>query len=260
MDLAEEQWALIAPLVVDKPRIKHRNIDGGGRPRVPARDVWNGILWVLRTGAPWHDLPDRYPPYQTCHRRFQEYCRNGTFEKVLRSLAEDLRERGGLDLSETFIDGTFAPAKKGGRQGGPTRRGNGTKIMALADRAGFLIALCTASASPNEVTLVEQTIDARFIGDVPERIIGDKAYDSDSLDEQLRRDYGIEMIAPNKSNRSVKTQDGRALRRYKRRWKIERCFAWLTRFRRFPVKYEYHIENFLGFLHLACLKILLRCF
>lgn len=132
--------------------------------------------------------------------------------------------------------------------------------MALADRAGFPIALCTASASPNEVTLVEQTLRSRFINDVPERIIGDKAYDSDPLDEQLRRDYGIEMIAPNKSNRSIKTQDGRALRRYKRRWKIERCFAWLTQFRRIPVRYEYYIENFLGFLHLACIKVLLRCF
>ena len=114
MDLTDEQWALIRPLVVDKPRIKRRKVDGRGRPRVPARDVWNGILWILRTGAPWHDLPDRFPPYQTCHRRFQEYCRNGAFEKVLRTLAEDLRERGDLDLSETFIDGTFAPAKKGG--------------------------------------------------------------------------------------------------------------------------------------------------
>jgi len=114
MDLTDEQWALIAPLVADKPRIKRRKVDGRGRPRVPAREVWNGILWILRSGAPWHDLPDRYPPYQTCHRRFQEYCRSGTFEAVLKTLAEDLRERGGLDLSETFIDGTFAPAKKGG--------------------------------------------------------------------------------------------------------------------------------------------------
>ena len=119
MDLTAEQWALIALLVADKPRIKHRKIDGRGRPRVPARDVWNGILWVLRNGSPWHTLPDEYPPYQTCHRRFQEYCRSGVFEQVLRTLAEDLRNRGGLDLSESFIDGTFAPAKKGGGRWAP---------------------------------------------------------------------------------------------------------------------------------------------
>lgn len=114
MDMTDEQWVLIEPLVVDLPRIRDGKVDGRGRPRVPARAIWNGILWVLRTGAPWHDLPGRYPPYQTCHRRFQEYCRSGVYTRVLRTLAEDLRDRGGLDLSESFIDGTFAPAKKGG--------------------------------------------------------------------------------------------------------------------------------------------------
>jgi transposase len=114
MDLTDEQWALIAPLLIEKPRDRRRKVDRRGRPRVPARDVWNGILWILRTSAPWHDLPDRYPPYQTCHRRFQEYCCTGVYGRVLRTLAKDLRDRGGLDLSESFIDGTFAPAKKGG--------------------------------------------------------------------------------------------------------------------------------------------------
>jgi transposase len=114
MDLTDEQWAVIAPLLIEKPRVKRGKVDGRGRPRVAAREVWNGILWILRTGAPWHDLPDRYPPYQTCHRRYQEYSRDGTFKRVLMALAQDLRDRGDLDLSETFIDGTFAPAKKGG--------------------------------------------------------------------------------------------------------------------------------------------------
>jgi transposase len=143
---------------------------------------------------------------------------------------------------------------------GPTRRGKGTKIMAITDGAGLPLAICTASASPNEVTLVKQTLDARFLDDVPERLIGDKAYDSDALDEHLLRDYGIEMIAPNRESRSRRTQDGRQLRRYKRRWKVERFFAWLTAFRRVPIRYEYHIQNFAGFLHLACIMILLRCF
>ena len=127
MDLTNEQWALLEPLVVVPPRIRHRRIDGRGRPRVPARDVLHGILWILRTGAHWYDLPKRYPPYQTCHRRFQQWCRNGTFERMLKVLAEDLKQRGGLDLSESFIDGTFVPAKKGGGRwvppvGGKARR------------------------------------------------------------------------------------------------------------------------------------------
>jgi transposase len=70
------------------------------------------MLWILRTGAPWKDLPDRYPSYQTCHRRFQRWVREGTLRRVLKALAADLHARGGLDLSETFIDGSFASAKK----------------------------------------------------------------------------------------------------------------------------------------------------
>src|SRR5262245_62584876 len=84
-----------------------------GRPPADARAVLEGILWVLRTGAPWSDMPDRYPPYQTCHRRFQEWVKKKTLEKILAVLYEDLRERGGVDDIEAFIDGTYAGAKKG---------------------------------------------------------------------------------------------------------------------------------------------------
>jgi transposase len=91
-------------------------------------------------------------------------------------------------------------------------------------------------------------------------LIGDKAYDSDALDKELR-EQGVELIAPHKSNRKKSaTQDGRSLRRYKRRWKVERLFAWLQNFRRVLVRYEYHDENYLGFVHLGCMLILLRAY
>ena len=112
MDLTAEQWSIIKPLLHELPG----RPDGRGRPWRSSREVLNGILWVLRTGAPWHDLPDRYPSYQTCHRRFQRWVNDGSLEKVLHALAEDLRERGGLDLRECFIDGTFVSAKKGGNR------------------------------------------------------------------------------------------------------------------------------------------------
>ena len=89
-------------------------------------------------------------------------------------------------------------------------------------------------------------------------MIGDLAYDSDKLDQRLRRKYHIRLIAPNRSNRRRKTQDGRELRRYCRRWKIERLFAWLHNFRRLVTRWEYHEANFLGMLQLGCLVILLR--
>lgn len=109
MDLTDEQWTFVSR-VIPKPV---RRADGRGRPRRDSRAVLDGVLWILRTGAPWHDLPDRYPPYQTCHRRFQQWCRDGTVQRVLHALAQDLYDRGKLDITEAFIDGTFAGAKKG---------------------------------------------------------------------------------------------------------------------------------------------------
>lgn len=147
--------------------------------------------------------------------------------------------------------------QKGGCAVGPTRRGKGTKIMAVADRHGLPVAASIASASPHEVKLVEATLQHSFIRRQPTRLIGDRAYDSDPLDQRLAR-RRIELIAPHRSDRRAKTQDGRALRRYRRRWKVERLFAWLHNFRRLVTRYEYHAENFLGFVHLACLCILLR--
>lgn len=108
-ELNDEQWAVIEPLLPEPPKRE----DGKGRPRRDDREVLNGILWILRSGARWQDLPARFPPYQTCHRRFQEWVRAGVLRRVLEALAEDLRSRGKLDLSECFVDATFVSAKKG---------------------------------------------------------------------------------------------------------------------------------------------------
>lgn len=130
--------------------------------------------------------------------------------------------------------------------------------MAVADSSGLPIALHLASASPHEVTLAEETLDRKYVQENPHCLIGDRAYDSDKLDERLRN-KGIDMIAPHKENRVKEpTQDGRSLRRYKRRWKVERLIAWLQNFRRLVVRYEYHAQNFLGFVQLGCIVILLR--
>jgi len=129
--------------------------------------------------------------------------------------------------------------------------------MAVADAAGLPLAVCTESATPHEVTLVQQTLAEIFVAEPLERLIGDNAYDSDRLDQDLA-ESGVEMIAPHRSNRKNRTQDGRALRRYSRRWKIERLFAWLQNYRRLIVRWEHRLENFLGMLHLACALILMR--
>ena len=134
MDLTDAQWKVLGPLV-PRPR---RRADGRGRPWRDPRDVLNGILWVLRMGAPWKDLPERYPPYQTCHRRFQQWVRDGTLDDILCALACDLRERGGIDLSEGFIDGTFVGAKKGGSASGKRSAARGPRSWPLQTALVFL--------------------------------------------------------------------------------------------------------------------------
>jgi len=140
---------------------------------------------------------------------------------------------------------------------GPTRRGKGTKIVAVASGNGLPLAVSVESASPAECRLVEAVLVECFLDQLPARLIGDKAYDSDELDEKMSA-CGVEMIAPHRSNRKQITQDKRPLRRYRRRSKVERLFAWMHNYRRLVTRWEYHIENFLGFVHLACLLIFVR--
>ncbi len=100
--------------------------------------------------------------------------------------------------------------------------------MAIADASGLPVAVCLASASPHEVKLAEATLESCFLAALPEKLVGDKAYDSDQLDEKLLKKHGVELIAQHRRGRKKPTtQDGRKLRRCKRRWKIERLFAWL---------------------------------
>src|SRR5262249_19869203 len=124
--------------------------------------------------------------------------------------------RHALDEAECFIDATFVIAKGGGAEIGPTKRGKGMKIMAIVDRHGLPLSVSTHAANHHEVRLVQLCFDFYMIEAKPENLIGDRAYDSDPLDEELRKD-GIEMIAPHRSNRSKPpTQDRRRLSRYMR--------------------------------------------
>ena len=111
MDLTDEQWIAIKEAFPE--REQERPGEQGGRPWRDPRDVVNGVLWILRTGAPWADLPRRYPPPTTCHRRFQTWVKDGVLVRMLRNLAADLRDRGKLDLTEAFVDGSHAGAKRG---------------------------------------------------------------------------------------------------------------------------------------------------
>ena len=128
--------------------------------------------------------------------------------------------------------------------------------MALVDANGLPNSVSVHSAQPHEVTLAYDLIQGCWTDELPERVIGDNAYDSDPLDKRLA-DCDIDMIAPNRSNRK-KTQDGSKLRRYKRRWKVERFFAWLQNFRRLVTRWDRKVEHLQGFVQIATIIILVR--
>ena len=119
---SDAQWERIEPVLRPK-----RRVDGRGRPWQDTRAVLSGVLWILGTGAQWRELPDRYPPFQTCHRRFQQWVREGKLERILRALAEELQARGKLQLEEAFIDASFTGAKKGALRWGPPSAAKGRK-------------------------------------------------------------------------------------------------------------------------------------
>jgi len=257
MYLTDDQWNRV------KEHFPEECAEPGraGRKPVPARKVLEAVLWILNAGAPWKMLPQSFPNYKTVHRRFQRWCRQEILRNVLCSLANELRVTGKIDPHETYIDATFSRAKGGGLGVGRTKSGKGVKIMAIVERHGLPLALSTHAANIHEVKLVQLTLGLYMIEGHPENLIGDKAYDSDELDLELQK-QNIEMIAPHRINRraGTKTQDGRRLRRYQRRWIVERFFAWIQYKRRTLVRWEFHPANYLGFVQLAAMSLLLRQF
>jgi transposase len=191
-----------------------------------------------------------------------------------RRLAEDLAQLSGRtqrtatnQLERVFPGWQFCSGKKGGSGVGKTKRGKGTKWMVVVDGAGLPLGNHLHSASPAEVKLVEATLASIRVGrrhragrprQKPLRLIADRGYDSDPLRKQLAA-RGIELIVPHRKNRrKPPTQDGRALRRYKRRWTVERTFAWLGNFRRLVVRHDRSLTIYQAFFHIACFIIVLR--
>jgi transposase len=253
MFLTDAQWKVLEP-ILDPPRPPRR-----GRPWKDGRAVLEAILFILHTGIQWEHLPKSFPPKSTVHDRLQLWSSNSAFRKLLAVVIRSLAQKGRIDLDQCFIDATFAPAKGGGEGVGLTRKGKGTKVQLIVDGQGLPLGASLAAADVAEAHMVQQTLDLFSAQTQPERLIGDKAYDSDELDETLA-EMGLEMIAPHRRNRlpENKTQDGRPLRRYRHRWIVERTIAWLGARRRLLVRWEKKLTNFMGFTLLGCLGLLLQ--
>jgi transposase len=225
--------------------------------------------------SPWWPPVDRQPPcpgrdsVDSAERCSLAGLARGVSASIdLLATAAGLGGAGGVDESLAVVSGReFCSREKRGCGVGKTKRGKGTKWMVVVDGRGLPLGDYLHSASPAEVRLAETTLATIRVGrrhragrprQKPVRVIADKAYDSDALRERLAR-RGIELIAPHRSNRKKPaTQDGRALRRYQRRWIVERTNAWLGNFRRLVVRYDRSLTIYRAFFHIACFMIVLR--
>lgn len=186
-ELNDDQWAVVEPVL--RPI---RRTDSRGRPWQNTRAVLNGVFWVLGTGAQWREMPEKYPPYQTCHRRFQQWVRTGKLEEALKQMARHLHGREQLNLEERFVDATFASAKKGASPWVPPVAARARKSL-LSPLITVFLSVSVDTASPAECQLVEFVLAGSFLDHLPARLIGDKAYDSDPLDRRFHEEYGTEM-------------------------------------------------------------------
>ena len=211
-DLTDEQWALIQPLLPPP----HKR----GRPRADDRQVLNGILYVLRTGIPWNDLPERYGDDSTCHRRLATWEADGTWERLWRAFLSTLDEQGQAGVDPSLPRWQLRPGQKGGDAVGWGRRGKGSQRHVITDGAGRPLAFTLTGAQVNEKRVALQTVDRVWVKrkkgrpkQRPKQLAADGGYDSRPLRKRQRRRRG----RPAK----VHPVSGQ-------RWKVERAFAWLN--------------------------------
>ncbi len=236
MRLTEEQLDWLCEQLPDAPRNPL-----GGRPPTDKRLAGAGIYWMLDNGAKWKDRPREFGSKSAVHRHFTRWVQQGCLEAIMRKVGRLVETRGGGDGI------------------GCTKAGKGVKTMVLVDARGLPLAVRTSSATPHESRLVQQLFDFMLTTQTPERMVGDKAFDSDELDEAMAA-RGTEVIAPHRTNRRPEntTQDGRSLRRYKRRYKVERTISWFENLRRLCIRWEKSTRMFEGDLHLGCTMLLLQ--
>jgi transposase len=245
--ISDSIWKLFEPFMGDYRPRKHT-----------LRRIWDGILWMLRTGAQWEEMPKRYPPKSTVYWWYRRFVQDGVLTEIFMAVVQALESAGKLDLRECSVDATFIRARATRDGKGKTKCGKGHKLMAIVDGKGHPLGLLVDSANPHELKLLQQVIDALATEENPENLLGDKAYDDDGTDARLE-EQGINLIAPHRKNRTKpKTQDGRSLRRYKRRWKIEQFFAHLHNYRKITLCYEKYLVNYIGFAQLASLLLLIN--
>ena len=250
-DLTEAEWRILKDLLP----IERKN-RGRGRPPEQNRSIVNGILWRLRCGAPWRDVPPNYGSWNTIYRRFRRWSEAGVWEIVAVTLAEIMADTGHYSIDSTTVRPRLGSGRKRGahrRALGRSRGGFTSKLHCLADALGRPLAfhlMCGEAADCKAydalIALPERTPDA---------LLADKGYDADAIRADLGR-RNIHPVIPGRLNRRVKIDHDRTL--YKQRNRIERMFGHLKINRAIATRYDQLASSFLGMVHLATARYWLK--
>ncbi|WP_425287269.1 IS5 family transposase [Pelagibacterium luteolum] len=246
-ELSEAQWSRIAPLLPGK-------VGDPGRSAADNRLFVNGVLWVLRSGAFWQHLPERYGKWKSVHARFTRWAKAGVWEKVFAELIKD-RDNKYLMLDTTLVRvHQQAAAGKGGPKTqalGRSRGGLTTKVHMLCDTLGRPLRFMLTAGQRHD----NLTAKALLEGFRAEAVLADRAYDNNAL-RQTIAGMNAEAVIPSTRSRKVPIPHDTVI--YRLRNRIERCFNRLKHFRRFATRYDRRAEYFLAFVHIAAICLWLR--
>ncbi|MGO9057418.1 MAG: IS5 family transposase [Candidatus Binataceae bacterium] len=246
--LSDAEWRLIEPILACKPR---------GVPRVDDRRVLNGIFWVLRSGAPWRDLPQCYEPYTTCFSRFVRWRRAGLWDHILDGVAH-ARNADVQMIDSTIVRGVHQHGASTGRNTdecmGRSRGGLTTKIHAIVDANGLPLRFGLTPGQQHDSLSAPDLLSATLNDGM---LLADKAYDSDAL-RKLPRSCGAWANIPPRRNRKGPICFSPYL--YRERNQVKRFFNRIKNCRRIATRYEKHAPHFLAFVKLAAIRLWLRVY
>lgn len=281
-ELSARQWARIEPL------LPHRTHHGGpGRPWKRHGPLVNGILWVLHSGAPWRDVPERYGPWQTVYDRFNRWRQDGTWAKILTRLLDHLEKHGRLGHRLWCVDASVirasraaagaaqppeaAPVLTGPRKAlfsepsehalGRSQGGFGTKVHLLCDAQGVLLGVRVTPGQRHESTAFEDVMNHVLVPRQrgrrcwPDRLAADKGYSYQHIRRWLKQ-HGIKGVIPTRSNQPRDDSFDKAC--YRQRNIIERVVGWFKECRRLGTRYEKLAVNFVAFWMVAMIEKMLR--
>ena len=247
-----------------------------GRPWKPHRQVIDGIMFVLRAGVAWRDVPQKFGNWKTIYNRFRRWVNQGLWTRIVQKIISRLYEQGEIDFELWCIDGTVIRAHRaaaGARKGeltkeqnaekhalGRSQGGYSTKLHVLTDGQGIPLSITATAGQRNEAPEFENVFANSLINIFrkdkrPDALAGDKGYSSGKIRRFIAK-RGIEDVIPTRSNETRNPDFNKSL--YKARNIVERAIGWLKEYRRVATRYEKHVENYMAMVNIAIIRILLN--